>query len=472
MTFASALKAYRATLDCTDKELAKACGVSASTLSRYLNAERAPEASSTTIANVASGLARLSRQQHPDNPLRADDVRATLEAELTGADMVGMDFNTRLDALMRLAGIRNADIAQVAGVDPSYISRIRRGQRMPANLPAFVIPCSNFAANLCIARSLVGELGDLIGIPDLADEYPDWDTRNELNIAEVIEVWLLGDHIAKADMAQMEKLFLWLDATDFSEWLAIGNDVEDAPTPEPPAATARFYYGLGGMRAAELAFLNMAAEYRARELSLSSDMPLMTIEPGASFLRQYGEALVGVLRTGCHVNVVYSLERPLEQTIRSLQLWMPLYLTGRVTPYYLKGVNNRLFCHVNYVCDVCALASEAVMDHQEDGRYFFTARSEDVSYYQRKMSFILEKSSSMLEVYRDRDPQRREEFEQLQASLDATGRGRSVAARTLERVRVTTYPKNCTIMTVPCGGESVHFVIRHPKVNYIVSHME
>ena len=62
-----------------------------------------------------------------------------LVAGIVGTQMVGMDFHTRLDTLMNLAGVRNADIAEVTGTDPSYVSRIRHGQRTPDNEPVWLL---------------------------------------------------------------------------------------------------------------------------------------------------------------------------------------------------------------------------------------------------------------------------------------------------------------------------------------------
>lgn len=469
MSFATTLDGYCKTLDCTGKAIAERSGLSPSTLSRYLNGERTPEAGSENVRKLANGLAQLSRERDEFEPLDADEVNATLEAEIAGTRMVGMDFHMRLDTLMHLVGMRNADFAKLVGVDPSYISRIRRGQRMPADLPRLATNCAHLAAHLCIERELLAELGELVGVSDITSGHPEWDPHDESNIAEIIEVWLKGSQIVQADMAKLDDLLTWLDETDLGTWLSIADESLEATT--PPSPFARFYYGVGGMRSAEIDFLKTAADTHARNLSLSSDTPFTLIPPDSRFIRQYERTLMRVLKTGCRINVFYSVERPLEDTIRSMRLWIPLYMTGQITPYYLKGVNNRLFFHMNYVCDTCALSSEAVMGHEEDGRYYFTSRPEDVAYYQRKMGFILEKASSLLEIYRECDPGQKQAFENGEAARQAKGRGRDLGQDRFRNLRVTIYPGDCTVLTLPCGPTVVHFVIRHPKINYLIARM-
>ena len=120
MSFATTLDAYCKALDCTGKDIATRCGLSPSTLSRYLNGERAPAAGSEIIEKLAATIAELSAERDNCELLEASEVRAALDAEIVGTQMVGMDFHMRLDALMHLIGISNASLAEVIGVDPSY----------------------------------------------------------------------------------------------------------------------------------------------------------------------------------------------------------------------------------------------------------------------------------------------------------------------------------------------------------------
>ena len=471
MSFATTLDGYCKALNRTNQDIALACDVSPSTLSRYRNGVHTPDDRDEVVDNLASGIARMARATGTPGKWDESEIRQSLKASLSEADMVGMDFNMRFDAIMNLTGMRNAKVAQILDVDPSYISRIRKGQRQPGNMRSFATTISLLAAHFCLERNLIDDLGDLTGMPMLALEAPDWETDDESSIAEVIEVWLLGDNIVRADMMRLKQFFIWCDTTDFSPWLTL----EGAPTEKAssqPAPFARFYYGVGAMRNAEIGFLETTSASHAQTMSLSSDMPLMQIEPSSSFLERYQQGIIKVLKTGCHVNVIFNMERPLEETIRSLRMWHPLYMTGRVSPHYLIGLNNRLFCHVNYVSDVCALSSEAVMGHAEDGRYYLTTRPEDLQYYRRKMGYILEKSSSLLDIYRDIDPGRLEQFRKAEEELRTTAPGRAIGEDLFKNIRVTSYPRNHSVLTIPCDGGDVHLVIRHPKINYAIALMK
>ena len=470
MSFATTLKAYCDMLDCTSKTIAEASGISPSALSRYLNGERKPSQRSPIVASLASAIASLPLESQNTEPLQADEVRTALEAELRGSDMVGLDFGSRLDALMRLTGLRNSDAVEVLGIDPSYISRIRRGQRSPANMKAFAMTISHLAAHYCIVYDKLDEISKLVDVPDMARKYHDVSPYDESDVAEIIAIWLLGSQIVHADLAKLDDLYKWIDTTDFTHWLAL-NPAPNDTEPSQPDAFARFYYKIDGMKEAEISFLRMAIDTGAREIFLSNDMPMLYLEPGDEYLKEFGKCAGELVERGCRINVTFNLDRSLAITTRSLRNWIPLYLTGLVKPYYLPGINNRLFFHANYVCETCALASETVQGHHGEGRYYFSTLPEDVSYYRRKMDFILEKASSLLEFYRECDPDQKRAFEEAEAARQAKTPGREMSKGRFQNLRIVNYPGDCTVITLPGEPTTVHAVIRHPKINYIISHM-
>lgn len=474
MSFATVLDAYCRALDATSREIAERCNVSPSALSRYRAGERTPEAGSEVVSDLASGIADLSREQGIAESSQLDSVLSALEVGLTGSRMVGMSFCKRLDALMGLLDIRNADMARAANVDPSYLSRIRKGQRTPANQAAFSESCSRFAARWCFDHGMLDELRTLISSAGDVAERLELDLDSESDLAEMVGIWLMGDNIVESDLIGLDRLFRNLDSFYFDERLQAADQLvidegpfdEDLLTPH-----ARFYYGIEEMQRAELDFLSIASATNARVVSMSSDMPLLQHALGAKFVPRVVERIIALQRQGCHVNIIHNVDRPLSETLEVLERWIPLYMTGQVTPYYLKGVHNRLFCHVNYVCDTAALASEAVIGHEEDGRYYLTTMPDDLEYYQRKMGFMLGYSSPLLEVYREGEPGHRALFKQVEGSLRAQGDGREIAAGRYKNVRIVSYPGECVVTSI-MHDPIIHFVVRHPKIHYAISHME
>lgn len=61
------------------------------------------------------------------------------------------------------------------------------------------------------------------------------------------------------------------------------------------------------------------------------------------FTKKYMFGLAVLLKKGLHLNVVHNLDRPFHELMPGLEGWIPLYMTGQITPCYLKGVQNNVY---------------------------------------------------------------------------------------------------------------------------------
>jgi hypothetical protein len=164
------------------------------------------------------------------------------------------------------------------------------------------------------------------------------------------------------------------------------------------------------------------------------------------------------------------LERPLNEAVVFLNWWIPLYVTGNATPHYIRGITNRLFYHVNYYCDACALSYEGVIGHMEEGRCYLSTKADDLAYYGRKMELILGESESMLDVYREDREGDAEAFEVFEAKCRLRGDGVEVVPGHYSNLRIISYPGNCVIVSI-MRDPAIHIVLRHPKICYAIAHM-
>ena len=157
MSFASVLNSYCDSLDCTNAVIAHRCGISASALSRYRSGDRVPT-NSDTVGRIAGGIAELSRAQNPDEALSREGVYAALEAARKGLVISGETFGDRVNRVMEALDLKNADVARVTGIDPSFLSRIRSGKRAPSNHEALADVIAHSAARQLLAKGGVDQL--------------------------------------------------------------------------------------------------------------------------------------------------------------------------------------------------------------------------------------------------------------------------------------------------------------------------
>ena len=83
-----------------------------------------------------------------------------------------------------------------------------------------------------------------------------------------------------------------------------------------------------------------------------------------------------------------------------LESWIPIYMTGQVSPYYLTGLQNSTYCHLNYVSGSVALTGECIKGYHNNGKYRLTSNKTEVTYYKEKSKCLLNKAKPLMSIYR------------------------------------------------------------------------
>ena len=468
MSFASVLNSYCDSLDCTNAVIAHRCGISASALSRYRSGDRVPT-NSDTVGRIAGGIAELSRAQNPDEALSREGVYAALEAARKGLVISGETFGDRVNRLMEALGMRNAETARQSGIDPSYLSRIRSGQRTPLNREGLADMIAHAAARRCLAN---GAIGRLVAIMPLESEVLEGGSLvydPEMLLADDIKQWLLSDEVTDADVVDFKRLLAWFDRFDFAAYTEQLKESVEMPEMDL-SPRARFCYGIDEMQAAELEFLDIAAFAHSPVVYLTSDTPIIGGMSDEDFIGGLIYRVELIVRRGGSVNVIHNVERPVSELVAIMSDWVPLYMTGHVIPLHVRGLSNRLFNHVNHVCDACALSAESIVGHLDEGRHYLSLLPEDVAYYQRKMELIVEKAERSLEVFLETRPGDFDRFEAGERERQASESYREVCAGEFENLRVMHMPGDCAVISF-LAEPKAHFVIKDPRMRYAISLM-
>lgn len=48
------------------------------------------------------------------------------------------------------------------------------------------------------------------------------------------------------------------------------------------------------------------------------------------------------LKKGLYLNIIHNLDRPFNEMMLGLESWIPIYMTGQVSPFYFKNNNNNI----------------------------------------------------------------------------------------------------------------------------------
>ena len=164
---------------------------------------------------------------------------------------------------------------------------------------------------------------------------------------------------------------------------------------------SKTYYGVEAMKQGELDFFKSTVLSKSTEpVFMCSDMPMEDMGKDLDFAKKWMFAIAMTLKKGLHLNIIHNIDRPFKEMMLGLESWIPIYMTGQVSPYYLKGKHNSVYCHFDYVSGQIALTGECIQGYHNDGHYYLTKKKEEVDYYSKKAAHLLKKAQPLMEIYR------------------------------------------------------------------------
>ena len=377
MRFCDRLNEYIETLDCTAKELSELSGISAATVSRYRSGERLPDAESEAFSSIVNALTAIAEKK--EIALGAEEIRSQLLAcdGLVSADkeQLRLNFNTLISVL----DINISKLCRSTNYDSSTIFRFRNGSRRPADPEQFAEAVASFVAREINSPADLAVLAELIG-----EETDDRAARYEK-----IKEWLLCGKSGDTESGGISGFLAKLDEFDLNEYIkAIHFDEMKVPQLPFQLPTSKYYYGLHEMMESELDFLKATVLSKSKDdVTLYSDMWM------------YGMALM--LKKGLHLNNIHNIDRSFEEMMLGLESWIPMYMTGQISPYYLKKTQSGAFNHFLRVSGAAALSGEAIAGCHDRGRYYLSKTRDDISYYKNRAEDLLKNASPLMDIYRE-----------------------------------------------------------------------
>ncbi len=392
--FCDKLNEYMNLLDCSGKGLSERSDISESVISRYRTGERTPKKSSSDIEKLCRGLYEISKEKGGEN-LSYNDIFEDFNALASDSGTDGADMPKKLNILINVLDINASNMSKSLKYDSSYISRIKNGQRKPSKPKQFAADTGEYIARYYEKNSDKKIMSELMN-KDLSK------LKTKKEYASAITEWLTdGKKLAQPEnpvISFLEKL----DAFNLNEYIrAISFDKLKVPTLPFQLPTSKSYYGLSDMKNAELDFLKATALSKSdKRVFMFSDMQMDDMAQDKDFSKKYMFGLAMMLKKGLHLDVVHNLNRPFNELMLGLECWIPLYMTGLISPYYLNGVHNRIFCHFLNVSGAAALAGESISGFHAKGKYYLTKNKDELKYYRERSECILKKARPLMEIYR------------------------------------------------------------------------
>ena len=400
MKFNEILTKYIKLVNCTSKELAQETNLSESIISRYKNGSRTPN--EINLKKLSNSIAKLS-----NNKYKREDILYEFN---NSSNICTIDFEivkTNLSKIITALNINISELAKALNFDPSYLSRIKNGDRIPSNKNEFIEKVSLYIIKKYNNDEQKNIISNLINcnIKDLNTlALTKWLTTNKIEIKNEINNFLNQ-----------------LDNFNLNDYIkAIKFDKLKVPTIPFYKAKSKNYYGIEEMKTGELDFFKATVLAKSKEeIFMCSDMPMEDMAKDIDFGKKWMFGIAMCLKKGLHLNIVHNLDRPFNEMMLGLESWIPIYMTGQISPYYFKNYQDNVYNHLNYTSGVAALTGECINGAHDKGKYYLSTNHKEIEYYRNKTNMLLKKASPLMQIYREENIEKYNNF--LTADANTSG---------------------------------------------------
>lgn len=392
MNFKEVLNEYLKELNCSSKKLSNESGLSESVISRYRSGERTPVKNSEQLNKLTKALFNIAKD-NDKNKYTFDKIESDFNSTLASDNFDYTTFSNNLNTLITSLNINIHEMSKYIVFDASHISRIRYGKAKPSNPVEFSNKICSYILNRYKNPDDINNLMMIIGCKksDLSNE----------KIYSTLFNWLTSEIVPVKN--QISDFLHHLDSFNLDDYIKVIK-FDELKVPSIPfyKTKTKHYYGIEEMKQGELNFFKGTVLSKSKEdIFMCSDMPMEDMAKDIDFGKKWMFAIAMCLKKGHHLNIIHNLDRPFNEMMLGLESWIPIYMTGQISPYYLSNLKNNIYNHLNYVSAAAALSGECINGFHNKGMYYLTTNKNEIEYYKEKSDLLLKKAKPLMEIYRE-----------------------------------------------------------------------
>ncbi len=290
-----------------------------------------------------------------------------------------MKFGEKLDFLIKNFNTSNSRLAKAIKVDPSLVSKWRRGNRVPAPDSPYVPLISSYFLNI---HALQHQKDTLINVLRLA--YPTIGDFESPQTYRALTEWLSMESTTGGSpiISLMEMPGDGINNVLAKISALVINDNEAAGITSPinqnivikPGEQGSYevFKGIEGKRQAVMNFLNMVlSSFRPLELLLFSEEDIEWLVGDPEFFMNWGRALRQVLLQGHKVVITHNVNRDPNRIMSVIDQWVPLHLTGKLESYYYPKYTDKVIKNTMFIARGLAAIIAVNPEHSHNTNYTF-----------------------------------------------------------------------------------------------------
>ncbi len=392
MKFKDVLNKYLEELECTPKKLSNESNLSESVICRYRNGERTPIKNGEQIKKLTTALFNIA-QKNNKNKYSLSKIESDFNSTLPSDNFDYTTFSNNLNTLITSLNININEMAKYIVFDASHISRIRYGKAKPSNPIDFSNKICSYIISKYKNQENINNLSTIIKCK-----------KSELvesKISNTLFSWLTSETVQ--EKSQMSNFLYSLDSFNLDDYIKVIK-FNELKIPNIPfyKVKNKNYYGIEEMKQGELNFFKGTVLSKSKEdIFMCSDMPMEDMAEDIEFGKKWMFAIAMCLKKGHHLNIIHNIDRPFNEMMLGLESWIPIYMTGQISPHYLKDYKNSIYNHLDYVSGNVALTGECIKGYHNKGMYYLTTNKTEIRYYKEKRNLLLKKAKPLMKIYRE-----------------------------------------------------------------------
>lgn len=297
--------------------------------------------------------------------------------------MEGKSFSNKLDKTLKLMGLSNVEASKLLNIDPSYISRLRSGTRIPKSESDLVTGIAQTLAETMWNKELIQPMCGLLGDASVCSEkagfstavltwFRDFDEEKDTHIMATIM-----DSFSEISIPQPTVNKLAIKA--FLLRIPISKKTE--------------YEGLLGLQQAVIRFLVDACRNKNVQLCLYSDQDMEWMTESPAFYETWKRLMALCLINGVKIKIIHYIKRDMEELTKGFASWLPLYFLGEIESYCRFDPCTPPFSHTLFLNKgQVSIEGNVVRGNEKKGRYRFGTSKADLDRGDSSFSLLLEDS--------------------------------------------------------------------------------
>lgn len=302
-------------------------------------------------------------------------------------------YGTKLNAVINIADISNIRLSKMLHIDPSSISRFKKGLRIPKANKKLTDDICNVLFNRVWELGRISELLKLAGIPAQL-------SADKEECYERFCGWLC-DFEAEDTSSFVENL---LDnISSFSADVKTPLPAFDEAAPDKIIRDKKsVYFGTDGLRCAVIRFLGNAICAGAKELFLYSDQNIDWMTHDIAFRLKWMALMRECVGRGIKIHIIHNINRSLDEMSAAINSWLPLYMSGMIEPYYCNMQGESRFSTTVFLCpSVACISSVHVCGCEDKGIYRYDTDGETLKVYGMYYKKLFGMSKPLVRIYRE-----------------------------------------------------------------------